>query len=261
VIDRTADHFGVTFTSAPGVPLSEVITGVVFYLPQDESALERPQPWPDSIRLVDGVGKPSWAVPWHVVRYDELMAASDAGLIEGDPLRPYFWPVIPQGDAVGVLLDPTLLWLLQRNYAFILEHAAGGAIGTAAGLVVKEAWERLKRSHDVRHPEPNEFGGAPELPRWSERLARPDDFLPILVKREPTTEEAADILGCPLPEAEAVMWGLGFALDPSDGRWRNGGDEAAALIATDLESAQRTGALPPDLAKEALREERGRMPQ
>jgi hypothetical protein len=252
VIDRTGDHFGVTFTPAPaGTRLSEIIGGVVFYRPEDENGLERPQPWPTSIRLLDGSGAPSWAVPWRVARYDELLSAAEHGVLDGDPLRPYFWPAFPQGDVLGVLLDPTL-WRLLRNYQFIVDHIAGGAIAGAAGWVVKDALDRLKRSHKARHEEPNEWGAEPPIPRWSERLARPDDFLPLLTKEPSTTGEAAAILGCPEGEAEAVLWGLGFALNEADGRWLLGTDEPAALIANDLETARSTGAMPPDLETEAL---------
>lgn len=252
VIDRAAEHFGVTFTPAPpGTRISEIITGVVFYRPDDEFGLHRPEPWTAAIRLLDAAGQPSWAVPWNTVQYGELLVSADAGLVEGDPRRPYLWAVFPQGDVIGVLFEP-MLWLLQRNYEFILKSAGQGAIAGASGWVVKEALNRLKRSYKARHQDEDEYGATPVIPRWHTRFERPDDFLPELMEMPRTTEEAAKILDCPTAEAEAVMWGLGFAFEQSDGRWRLGGDEPAARIAMDLEDVRRTGVMPADLESEAL---------
>lgn len=65
VIDRTAEHFSVSFKPAPpGTPLSEVLMGVAFYMPEDESGFYRMHPWRDSIRLLNDAGEPSWAVRW-----------------------------------------------------------------------------------------------------------------------------------------------------------------------------------------------------
>jgi hypothetical protein len=245
VIDRAAENFGIGWTQGDA-KISEIITGVVFYKPEDEERVDRPQPWPDSIRLVDADGQPAWAAPWYAATYADLLAAADAGLIDGDPLRPYLWPVFPQGDVTGVMLEP-LLWLLERNYEFILKSAAGGAIAGTSGIAVRNAWERLKRSRETR--------SSGETGAWRKRLERPDDFLPILERRPQTTEQVASLFNSSGDEAEAVMWGLGFAFDEATGVWRLGADEGAALLHQELETARRSGEAPKDLRHEAIQEE------
>jgi len=80
VIDRAAAAFGVAAGNEfSGARMSEVITGVVFYRPEDEYGLQRPEPWPDAIRVLDEAGNPAWAVPWDLVQYRDPLAASDSG--------------------------------------------------------------------------------------------------------------------------------------------------------------------------------------
>ncbi len=99
IIDTAAARLGTTHPH--GGRVCDALTGVVFYEPEDEVSFKwREEPWPRVIRLADETGLPSWGVLWTEIRFGELLAASDAQLIIGDPRRPYFWPVIPQGDGL-----------------------------------------------------------------------------------------------------------------------------------------------------------------
>jgi hypothetical protein len=228
VIDRAAAEFGVApGNEFGGVRMSEVITGVVFYRPEDEHGLQRPEPWPDSIRVLDDTGAPSWAVPWRFVRYRELLAASEAGLVNGDPRRPYLWPVIPQGEptVIGILLLAAL-WSLKQVLTGALEELGANTLRAA-----------LKRINDV-----NEL--VETSTEWQERLARPDQFVTYLRQQPRTTEEAAELLHCSPQDAESVLWGMGFGYDAKSGTWIWQLDQPAALIATQLERARTEAKLP-----------------
>lgn len=222
VLDRAAAEFGVVpGRELAGSRISEVITGVVFYLPEDEAGLYRSEPWPDLIRLLDEEGTPSWGVPWALVRYRELLEASKAGLIEGDPRRAYLWPVIPQGEPVTVGL--ALLGVL-----WILERVLGGAVEELGATVARAAIDRVRRVREL----------GDKSSEWRERLARPDDFVTYLRRKPITTSDAAAVLHCSDEDAEAVLWGMGFGHDEASGRWIWRGDPAAAIIASQLERAR-----------------------
>ena len=68
---------------------------------------------------------------------------------------------------------------------------------------------------------------------WSERGARPGDLIELVWRRPQTGESIAALLGCTVPEAEAVLWAIGAT--EMDGLWLYRGDDAAALIADDLQ--------------------------
>jgi hypothetical protein len=57
----------------------------------------------------------------------------------------------------------------------------------------------------------------------------------MLSTREWTTEEAAALLGCTADEAEAILWSTGFVYDAAARRWRYRADQAAELIADDID--------------------------
>jgi hypothetical protein len=57
-----------------------------FYVPEDEQSFHG---WQSSITLVDDRGRAIWNNYWKDVRYGDLLRAADAGVLEGDPLRPY----------------------------------------------------------------------------------------------------------------------------------------------------------------------------
>lgn len=231
VIDRAAASFdiGIGEPLGDGRALSDVLGGIAFYKPEDEERFRRPEPWPDSIRLLDEQGQPSWSVPWRLVTYEELMTASDVGLVDGDPLRPYLWPVVPQGEALGVQL-PDALWLLEQLLKGI-PVGAGSVIG-------RLALERLLSFRKVS--EQGDPAG------WRSRLERPDGFRAFLESNPRTTEEVASLLSCSNGEAEAMLWALGFTFDRENHRWHVAGDAAAGVIHQQLEQARRSGQKPTD---------------
>jgi hypothetical protein len=107
VIDRAADALGIHPNPAVlrETAMSAAIGGIAFfYAPTDEMAYRRnraPDKWPQAL-LIPGQTGERIEKPWQEVTVAELLAASEAGLLYGDPLRPYLYPGFPQGD----LLDP-----------------------------------------------------------------------------------------------------------------------------------------------------------
>ncbi len=72
-------------------------------------------------------------------------------------------------------------------------------------------------------------------PAWAERGVAPSDLLQLLASRQRSTAEVSSLLGCTAEEAEALLWGLGFAHDPATGTWVHRGDEIARFLADDIE--------------------------
>lgn len=225
IINTAAARLGIT--NRHGGRVCDALTGVVFYEPEDEVSFKwREQPWPRVIRLVDESGLPSWSVLWTEVRFGELLAASDAELVVGDPRRPYFWPVRPQGDGLQTfLVSLAFLWSAWEHVL-----AVYGTLDLA-----RRIRNRIKRADEAV----NENWEVP----WERRLARPHDFFSYVADSPRTAKEIASLLGCPVEQAEAVLWGMGLSCN-KDGFWTVAGDESASLITESIEMIRQSGRAP-----------------
>jgi hypothetical protein len=118
IIDRAASEIGTSSHFHDRV--ADALTGIAFYEPSDEDGLgEEPElRWQETIRVVNDSGEPSWAVRWVDLRVDELLASQEAGLVAGDPSRPYLWPLISQGGVLQQLSDS--LWTLWLHWEHVL---------------------------------------------------------------------------------------------------------------------------------------------
>lgn len=230
VIDRAAEHFDVHI-EPDDIPMSRRVPCIAFFRPSDGSSGTTEQI--GAIRTVDPEGGPSWAVRWSEIRLDELVATSEAGLLEGgEPLRPYFWPVIPQGlfgDLAGSL---TWMWMYWEQVLAALETVS----------LVRTLIERIKAGQSV----------AREGSRWSDALRRPQDLMPYLDRDARTTAEVASYTGFSDKEVKGALWAMGYALG-EDGRWRPGADRAAAVLQAGLLDIKRLGRGPLDLEEAAAR--------
>lgn len=110
VIDRAADALRIRPNPAVlhQTAMSKAIGGIAFYYgPTDDAAYGRdraPDKWPQ-VLFIPGPNGERLEKRWQEVSVTELLASADAGLLYGDPLRPYLYPGFPQGD----LFDPN--WL------------------------------------------------------------------------------------------------------------------------------------------------------
>lgn len=234
VIDQAAEQFGVTPASGPGVPVarrvSEAIDCVSFYRPSDERGggsydVER---WSRAIRLVDDHGRPSWVLRWSEIRMAELLASAESGLVDGDPLRPYLWPVIPQGESLAQLADA--LWIVWMWW--------GQALTARETLrLAREGLRRVRGGQQVAHADPA---------AWAKAFRRPDELVPFLHEQPRTTAEVMRETGFSEDGAKGALWGMGFTLR-DDGRWVPGGDPIATALHEGMMSIESLGRAPTEL--------------
>jgi hypothetical protein len=230
------------------------------------------------IALVDDDGRVRWTHDWHHEPISELIRAGEAGVLNGDPRRPYLICQPPIGN--GLLVDwPTLveLWKLWWDIA--------NKVGILAGLWM--LWEtksrRLKRREG---PTPTDSPTIVEgrYAEWQANGGRPDNFVDFLGQRPWHVQDLADALGCTPEQAEALLIGFGHERN-SAGLWVPGASEAAQLLRDNAkfvmhagmttrrddveevlrqraEHFQRTGSAPPLDWKELrwLREDHSRLP-
>lgn len=199
---------------------------VAFYRREDEqgfAARHVPRFLLSELTLVDQHGRAIFGVSdLRAVRYTDLLRAAEAGVLVGDPLRPYLIVEAPYGDWVGPDW-PTLVDGLKVSWQ-VLEHVAtaGGAIA-AIQLLKDEIQKRLRCGEDAVEANAE----------WAQRRTMPYQFIALLRSRRWRPSELAPLLGCVEPEAEAVLLLLGFSLDETTDEWTYQGDAAAAVM-TDL---------------------------
>lgn len=225
IIGAAADAVGI---SIRGECLPDRLTGVVFYQPADDLEFQhRAEPWPRTIRLADAEGAPSWYALWSAVTVGELLHASDSGLVEGDPLRPYLWPVVPQSELVQTAIESLpFLWAAWSQFLTVKETGSFGA----------EIWKRIRPARELSELEP--FGG------WA--TERPQDIFPFLDGTPRSTEEIAAFFCWTEERTAGWLEGTGYALG-EDGNWRPGADRAALVLHESVRSIEQLGRAPTEL--------------
>jgi hypothetical protein len=158
------------------------------------------------VATVDADGLAHWDVRPLDSRIGDLLRAAEAGILDGDPLRPYLILAVPGGDlgAIGATWSA-----FEEAFTVVWEVVSAAGTAYSAAQAIKAIRARL--------------GGAKEVialrsGEWSERGARPADLAAILGARPRSPEEVAALLGCAEAEAEALLWGLGFEAG-DDGLW------------------------------------------
>lgn len=200
VIDEAAEKLGVRIQLGP---ISRRVPCIAFYEGDQYSYL----------RTVDGDGQPGWALRWNDIRLGELITSADGGLVEGDPRRPMFWPVIPQGiftDVGGAFL---FMWAMWEHYLAARE----------TGDIVRSMLRRLQRGRAAGDAPPGELNEA-----WTNTFRRVTDFMAFL-DRPRTIEEVAEETGMSPTDAEGVLLALGFT-EGHDSTWSPGGDPTAEIL-------------------------------
>jgi hypothetical protein len=203
----------------------------------DDDILDHPDPeYPvlrrdahsrDTVAVVrDERGRAVWRKPGLDATIAELIDAAEAGLLDGDPFQPYLIPSIPQGDLGGLAQWDQLKVALDLLWKLTL--AAGAVEGAVA--FSDRVRELLRRRSDVATDALERNAQA-----WVERNAAPRDLVRMLAMKPRTTAEVAGLLGCSTGEAEAILWALGFAFEPSGEVWVHRGDETAHLIASEID--------------------------
>ncbi len=214
IIDRAGTHFGISPpTSGTGGQdyntLSQLLGYTAFYRRGEETGVPA---YLRTLTTVDPDGRARFAVPWPQVLYGDLARASQLGLLDGNVRRPYLFLPTAFGDFAGydwqeVLAALGVLWQAIQHAATALGFASG--IHWSKGLL-----ESLRRRTERRAELLQKYG-----PLWRDRNAAPADLDRLLSLRAWQAHEIAGLLGCPLGDAEAILWALGASYNHADGRW------------------------------------------
>jgi hypothetical protein len=224
VLGHAADLMGLRPPDWMGGRFQANGTRVAFYKPEDEEGFAQrkyPRVILGELVLVDQDGRAIFGVHDHrTVSFRDLLLAAEAGTLDGDPLRPYLNLDLGWGDA------PPVDWATVYEglqVAWEVLKAVGVVGGAVTSVVAAKRWlaERLDRAQQTlaAHPE------------WMHKGYRPDQFARLVATRDWTADQLAPLLGCTEDEAEAILWALGFALEPDTGRWEEKADEAAEMFA------------------------------
>ncbi len=220
---KAFEHFGFA-VGEPTLQYGKPALGpVAFFKDGDEAGISNramPRIFWGQLTLVDDEGRAVFGVhDFRSVTLADLVRASERGVIDGDPLRPYLiaeggWGDHPPPDW------PTLIHGFEVAWPYIQTVIEG----TGIALTVREVWnrvaDRLKRSSET----------ASNHREWAQRKYSPFQFQALLRTRDWTSEQISVLLGCSLEEVEPVMWGLGFTLDPESGTWAENTDEASEFV-------------------------------
>lgn len=224
---RAVEHFEVaTPPYAHGRRLVDAFPFVAFY---SESRPAQMSPLAMSVTVTDDQGRAVWNTDPDLARFEQLVAASELGALEGDPHRIYLVLLPPSGNGIFVdwqsLLDA---WRITWDLLESIDTVAGAA--AAAEFVRRKIRDRVRRGRQTLEHRASE---------WGQRNGSPHDVARLLGRRSWTTEEAAGLLGVGSDEAGAVLDIFGFARDPEDERWYRNGDQAAALLSVILDEIWR----------------------
>jgi hypothetical protein len=220
VMERAAELIGIQGPKWSGGRLDLRNSRIAFYKPEDDEGMaERAMPRLHSSELIllDDRGQAMFGVNDHrAIRLADLIRASEAGTLEGDPLRPYLildygWGDIPPPDWATVLDGLKI----ARE---LLEVVGLAQTAAWVGKWLKRRIGRATEALDA-HPE------------WMQRGYRPYQFQALLETRQWSLEELARLLGCSEEQAEGVLWALGYKYNDETERWERAGDEAAQMLA------------------------------
>lgn len=222
VLARAATEFGVTPASWPDGSTARLdLAFISFYHPDRDTDLGRLR---REVTLLDDQGRARWTSRWYDEPISEFVRAGAAGVLDGDPARPYL--ILQPGIGNGVLVDwPTFveLWNLWWDVA---DKAV--VLGALVG------W--LRRQQKRGGPPPDETGDAIEsrYREWQANGARPDNFAEFLGQRPWHEADLADALGCSPEIAEALLLAFGHERNTA-GLWVPGSSQTAKLLQGQVE--------------------------
>lgn len=196
---------------------------IAFYKPEDEEKLApRSMPrlhWAELV-LVDETGRAVFGVhDQRAITIEDLVRAGEAGVVDGDPLRPYLiiepgWGDAPPPDW------PTFITGLEVAWDVLNVGAVVGGAWAFADQIRRRLQSRVGAGKKA----------AKDRREWAQRGTRPYQFAALARTRQWKTEELADLLGCSEKEAEAILWILGFSYDEDNRVWSWGEDIESDLL-------------------------------
>jgi len=190
----------------------------------------RPPTLRRELHLLDAEGRVRSTRQWMDEPVAEILRAGEAGVLGGDPRRPYLHNTPPMGN--GILSDwPTFVEFL-RVYWMLM-----GGLATVGGVwqFFKFVGEAMRTRGPESVPVVESLADA-----WDARGLRPDRLLDLLGDRPWHLTDLAERLGCSEREAEALLVGLGFA-PRSDGLWIAADDEGSRMLRGDIDIIVHAG--------------------
>ncbi len=223
VLEAAADQMGLR---PPAEHYNSSFVGtyskVAFYRPDDEHGFaERhiPRYLMSQVTLVDDRGRAVFGVNnLRGVLYRDLLRAAKAGVLDGDPLRPYLMIEVGYGDMPPPDWGLALEGLRAIRETFGVAGDIGGTLALAK-LTFDAVRHRLKRGQEALESNAE----------WRLRGYSPYQFRALILSRDWGVDELAPVLGCTADDARAILWVLGFAED-GEGRWTLEGDEPAQVL-------------------------------
>lgn len=218
VLGRATEAFGVRVETWSPSPMDSI--AFVDFHRQGEPLRLRSE-----LALVDERGLVRFTHHWAEVTYGELLAAEQAGTLDGDPRRPYL--LLQPGIGNGLMVDWQTLVIAWVVFWQILDKID---ITLSVGERAKRTLEKLRgRSEGA----PNVLEGL--YADWLERGGRVDNIDGLLGQRPWHLQDLAELLGCSPAQAEVFLLGAGYAASPRTGLWSRGEDEEAKLLHGNLE--------------------------
>lgn len=178
VLQRAKPSFDLASSSIYGgaVPADPLPYGISFFKADDDPPKPRGSYFPQDLITVDQQGRAHWNRGLKDIPYGDLRRAAEAGLLDGDPLRPYFVLNYPQGG--GFILGA---WHVLKVVWEVLE----GLIATyEVGKLTVEQSSHIRNALEGRSvanefaEQWSDYGGGPrEVRRLIERMPwTPADF-------------------------------------------------------------------------------------
>lgn len=219
VLARAARLLGVRIDAH--ARLDDAIHYLAFHLPEDDDALDRRRYVSGShVMLVDEAGRITWGNDFSTVTYEQIIRAADAGVIHGDPHRPYLILEQPAGN--GVLL----IWAAVTTGLLLLEKGLSVAANIEGVLQFRD---RLRRRAERGRRAVQET--SPDL---LTRGGQPAEILRYVLDQD--VWHAADLgqrLGCAEELAEGLLEMFGYG-ESNSGVWRKD-DSPDALFMRDYQ--------------------------
>jgi len=257
VLERAATELNVSVSGLPGSPVDNM-GFIAFYEEGDESEVRTTRDSPSGklvdsrldglwdLTTVDASGAARWSRHFSVVRYDELVRASETGFIRGDVFRPYL--IASTGESEGLLLTWEGLMAAFLTLRTLLREGLGeefGGIDVAllgpdpmglrprphGGAYRDRLMNRRRRAELAAQAIEQHQEG------WATRGARPDNFREMIERAAPwSSDDLAERLGTSVGTAEAILGGFGFSQEAS-GLWTFREDDDAVFMNDALEEA------------------------
>jgi hypothetical protein len=212
VIDQAAAELGIGVPNRPltwpytqNLVSASISNGVAFYKPADDEPAGYQGPFLTLFPTMSESGEIGWRTLDRTTMGD-LVRASDAGLLPGDPLKPYLNPMISQGGGPADFGDPAMLFEAIKHFLHALEMVGEVYGGVAA---VRAVLRRLGPAESVDEQALiTRNAGAEEL---NELLRHYRDLtLPVLARALAADEEAAkgiaELLGYDVQADGAIVY-------------------------------------------------------